>query len=141
APGSLVTVFGSKLAQTQASSTTTPLPTTLSDGSVLIAGKPAPLLFASDGQVNAVVPYGISVNTSQQVVASRASSVSVPQPVVIAAAAPGIFTTDGTQGIIVDGSSIAGPANPAKAGDAIVIYCTGLGEVTPAVPAGAAASL
>ena len=142
APGSLVTVFGSSLAQSSASSSTTPLPTTLANSSILIAGKPAPLLFASDGQVNAVVPYGIAMNTSQQVLATRSSSISVPQSVIIAPAAPGIFTTDGTQGIIVDqNNKIVGPGNSATAGDAVVIYCTGLGEVNPPATAGVPASL
>jgi uncharacterized protein (TIGR03437 family) len=31
------------------------------------------------------------------------------------------------------------PSAPATAGDALVIYCTGLGAVSPAVPAGTAA--
>ena len=50
APGSLVTVFGSKLADGQASATAVPLPTALGNASVLIAGREAPLLFTSDGQ-------------------------------------------------------------------------------------------
>jgi adhesin/invasin len=39
-----------------------------------------------------------------------------------------------------DGSQFLNtPSAPAHAGDALVIYCTGLGAVAPAVPAGAAA--
>src|ERR1019366_1371385 len=111
-------------------------------GSIVIGGKATPLLYASDGQVNAVVPYGIPTNATVQVLASRCSSISVPHPIVTAPAAPGIFTTDGTQAIAVDlGNNILKPGNPAKAGDNIVIYCTGLGEVDPPVVAGQAASL
>ena len=114
----------------------------LAGGSIIIGGKSTPLLYASDGQVNAVVPYGIPTNATVQVLASRGSSISVPQPIVIAPAAPGIFTTDGTQAIAVDlGNNILTPANPAKSGDNIVIYCTGLGDVDPPVTAGQAASL
>jgi len=142
APGSLIALFGRKLADSPASATATPLPSTLGGGSILIGGKSTPLLYASDGQVNAVVPYGIPTNATVQVLASRGSSISVPQPIVIAPAAPGIFTTDGTQAIAVDvNNKILAPGNAAKAGDNIVIYCTGLGDVNPPVVAGQAASL
>jgi uncharacterized protein (TIGR03437 family) len=149
APGSLITLFGTNLAQGQSAASSVPLPLTLAGSSILLAGKSAPLLFANNGQVNAIVPYGIAVNTPQQVVISSASSISVPQSIILSAAAPGIFTVNASgqgQGIIVgvdaNGSQpIADSANPVKAGQAIVIYCTGLGEVSPAVTTGAAAPL
>jgi uncharacterized protein (TIGR03437 family) len=149
APGSFVTIFGSKLADGPASAPSVPLPTTLSGSTIVLAGRPVPLMFASDGQVNAIVPYGLAVNTAQQVAVSRGSTISVPQQVTIAAAAPGVFTVDGSgkgQGIIVGvkangDQAVADPAHPVKAGDTLVIYCTGLGEVDPPSTAGAAASL
>jgi uncharacterized protein (TIGR03437 family) len=99
--------------------------------------------------VNAIVPYGLAVNTAQQVAVSRGSTISVPQQVTIAAAAPGVFSTDGSgkgQGIIVGvkgtgEQAVADSAHPVKAGDTLVIYCTGLGEVDPPTTAGTAASL
>jgi len=140
APGSFMSLFGSKLAPTQAIAGSTPLPEELGGASVLIAGRPAPVYFASDGQIIALVPYGIPVNTTHQVVVSRGSSLSVPQPITVAAAAPGIFTRNATgtgQGSITDASDrLADAANPVRAGDTIIIYCTGLGEVNPGVPAG-----
>ena len=142
APGSLVTIYGSKLAG-QATATSVPLPVNLGGSSVLLAGQSAPLMFTSDGQVNAVVPYGVGVNTAQQVIVSRGNSLSVPQSITFASAAPGIFSRGASgQGIVVDiNGSFVDSANPVKAGDAIVIYCTGLGEVDPPVPAGSPASL
>jgi uncharacterized protein (TIGR03437 family) len=142
APGSLIALYGSKLVDSQGAATVTPLPSSLGGGSILIGGQKAPLLFASDGQVNAMVPFGLPVNSTQQVLAARGTSISVPQSVIIAPAAPGIFTTDGTQAIIVDvGNKIIAPGNAAKTGDPIVIYCTGLGAVDPPVTAGVAAPL
>lgn len=147
APGSLVALFGSRLSQAQASAANVPLPINLADASVVIGGLRAPLLFASDGQVNAVVPYGIAPNSAQQVIASRASTLSVPQPVVVAAAAPGVFTLDGKQGIVVDVDPSTGNqhlvdiAHPASAGHVLVIYCTGLGETDPSVATGSAAPI
>jgi adhesin/invasin len=55
-----------------------------------------------------------------------------------------VFTDPSGRGIIAvftaDGRSfLAAPGSPATAGDVLVIYCTGLGAVNPAVPAGTAA--
>ena len=138
----MIALSGSKLADTLAQATTTPLPGQLGNGTVLIAGLTMPLLFTSDGQVNAMIPFGLTPNSTQQVLALRGTSISVPQPVTIAEVAPGIFTTDGKHEIIVDAvtNKILAPGNPTKVGDYIVIYCTGLGEVIPAQKAGDAAS-
>lgn len=144
APGSLITVFGSKLAQAKASASSLPLPTELGGSSIVLAGRQAPLLFASDGQVNAMIPFGTAVNTQQQVIVMRGSTISVPQGVTVSAVAPGIFTSDGSgkgQGTIFLGNSknLADHAHPARAGDVVVIYCTGLGEVQPPVSTGSPA--
>jgi uncharacterized protein (TIGR03437 family) len=149
APGSLITLFGTNLAQGESTASSVPLPLNLAGSSLLLAGQSAPLLFANNGQVNAIVPYGVAVNTPQQVIVSSSSSLSVPQSVILAAAAPGIFTVNASgqgQGIIVGvhangNQPIADANNPATAGQAIVIYCTGLGEVNPSVPTGTAAPL
>src|SRR5450432_2628672 len=111
----------------------------LGGSSLVIAGAQAPLLYASDGQVNAMIPYGIQVNAGQQFVISRGNSLSVAQAITIAAASPGVFTNTGSgkgQGDIFVAHSdftqvLADAAHPATAGDVVVIYCTGLGEVKP----------
>ena len=115
APGAMVTLSGSNLG----------------GGSVIISGKTATAVSGTDSQMTVVLPFGISANTTQQVVVSRGVSISVPQPLIIATAAPGIFTTDGSQANAVDvNNNIVAPGNSATAGDTIVISCTGLGEVT-----------
>ncbi len=149
APGTLVAIFGTALADSSASASSVPLPTSLAGSAIVLAGRQAPLMFASGGQVNAMIPYGIAVNTSQQVAVSRGSSISVPQQITVADASPGIFTTDRSgkgQGIIVGvkpngDQAVADPTHPVSAGDTVVIYCTGLGEVNPPLIAGNAASL
>jgi uncharacterized protein (TIGR03437 family) len=141
APGSLISIFGSKLAVGQASASSLPLPTNLAGTSVLFAGISSPLTFAGDGQINAMVPFETAVNTTQQVIVNRGISPSTPQPVTVAAAAPGVFTRDGSgggQGIIVNAVTyvLADPTHPVKAGDVVTIYCTGLGQVNPTVVTG-----
>jgi uncharacterized protein (TIGR03437 family) len=146
APGAMISIFGSKLGVGSSQAQTLPLGFLLAGATLLVAGQPMPLLFASDGQVNALLPFATPLNTRVQVIASNGSQISFPEEISVAAAQPGIFTVDGTgknQGHIyvaaADGSSqLAGSSSPAKAGDEIVIYCSGLGPVNVPVADGAA---
>jgi adhesin/invasin len=139
APGALISLFGSGLA-TVPNSGKTPLPTDLAGTEVTLGGQLLPLLYASDEQVNAQVPYGLSVNTLLQLQVKRGASLSVPQSLTVAQAQPAIFTADESgegQGAIVNVRNLLVDSTaPATAGDTVVIYCTGLGAVTPPVSAG-----
>ncbi len=143
APGSIVSIFGARLSEGQSLATRLPLETQLAGTLVTIGGRPLPLLFASEGQINAMLPFDVPVNTRHQLIVRRGGSYTVPEAVVIAAAQPAIFTKDQNgkgQGIILDSQNrFAEPANPVRAGDAIVIYCSGLGLPDPPVPAGSGA--
>jgi uncharacterized protein (TIGR03437 family) len=142
APGSFGAVFGSNLSQGLIGSTQLPLTTTLGNTTVFLAGKPLPLLFASGGQINVVVPYDVPVNSTQQLLVQTGSAISIPQPVVIAAAVPAIFTQNqiGTGPAIVEVYNSAGTQLPDNSvvtgGDTIVLFCSGLGAVNPPVSAG-----
>lgn len=110
---------------------------------MVLAGEQLPLQIASSGQINAVVPYDIPVNTTQQLVVQNGNAISVPQPVVIASAAPGIFTQLGTSAAVTnvykgDGTPLANNS-PVSGGYVIVLYCSGLGAVDQTVTAGTAA--
>lgn len=142
APGSFGAIFGANLSPGLVGSSQYPLSTTLGSTSVLLGGEQVPLLFASTGQINMVVPYDVPVNSTQQLVVQRDSAISIPQAVVISAALPAVFTQNGngTGAAIVqpfkpDGTPLALNA-PVTAGYVIVLYCSGLGAVNPAVPAG-----
>jgi uncharacterized protein (TIGR03437 family) len=147
-PGSLVSLFGQRLAEGQAAAERLPLETTLAGTTVTIAGRRMPLLFSSEGQVNAMVPYGLNVNTRHQVLVRRGDTYAQPVPVDVAASQPAVFPAPQPgaprQGHIykVDSSGsqiLAGPTNPASAGDILVMYCSGLGPVDPPVNEGEAA--
>jgi uncharacterized protein (TIGR03437 family) len=143
APGTMIAIFGSNLADGTSTSSTLPLSTQLSGTLVTIGGEPAPLLFASSGQVNAIIPYGLPVNTHLQVIVRQGNAYTSPQSITLSAANPAIFTQalSGTgQGIIIrpDGQ-YAESGTPAQAGDEIVIYAGGLGDTTPEATAGQAA--
>lgn len=147
APGALVTLFGSSLSEQTMAAQALPLPKQLGDVSVVIGGMQVPLLYASTGQVNAVLPFELTPNSTQQVILLRGSAVSTPVSITISTATPAIFSADGSgggQGIVFgvmsDGTqALADAQNPVSAGEAVVIYATGLGALNPAVPDGAAA--
>ncbi len=97
-------------------------------------------------QINAIVPYDVPVNTALQLIVVQNGSASMPETVLIAPASPGVYTQDSSgqgAGVVVavrpDGTQFeVTPAAPAAAGDALVIYCTGLGAVSPTLAAGSA---
>jgi uncharacterized protein (TIGR03437 family) len=125
-----------------------PLDTQLAGVTVAIAGQALLLLSASERQLNAVIPFGIATNAQHQFVVRRGTSYSVPESVTVAAAQPAVFTKDQTgqgQGLIFlstpSGLVLADTLNPARAGDVVVVYAMGLGEIDPPVVTGAAAPL
>jgi uncharacterized protein (TIGR03437 family) len=142
APGGLITIYGSNLADAQGLASTLPLPQQQNGAEVLLGNTLLPILYTSDGQLNVQVPFNTPVNGQYQLSVQRDNLLSVPEQLVIAAAQPGVFTVNqqGTgQGVIFksDGITLAQTGTPANAGETVVIYCTGLGAVTPAVPEGA----
>ncbi len=142
APGSIVSVFGRKLAST-AGATSLPLPKTLGGATLQVGGTEAPLFYSSDGQINAQLPFEVAAATRPQVVVKGPDFITVPETITIAPARPGIFTLsqDGKgQGAILDGRGRVVDANaPAAAGDVVAVYCTGLGATQPAAVTGQAA--
>jgi uncharacterized protein (TIGR03437 family) len=142
APGSLISLFGGKLATGQASASA-PLSVQLANSQAAIRGELLPLAYASDTQINAQIPFDVPLNTQLQLLVLPGNQITTPYPLIIAEASPAIFTADGSgkgQGDILDGQfKLVQPGNPASAGDLIHIYCTGLGAVNPPISAGVAA--
>jgi uncharacterized protein (TIGR03437 family) len=149
-PGSLVSIFGTNLASALAQADSIPLGTSLGNVSVTFNGIPAPLLFVSAGQVNAQLPWNVlSSGTAgtANVVVTRSGQASAPQSLQVGPFSPGIFAVNNLAIAINADGSLALPAgaipginsHPAKIGDpgGLVILCTGLGTVTPAVASGA----
>jgi len=142
APGSLVTLYGANLSESTTGLNPLPLPTESQGTEVLLGGQSLPILFASPNQINAQLPFSMPSNAALQVVVRRRDQISVPEVFVVASAQPGIFTKNqqGTgQGIVVrsDQITLAEPGTPARPGEAVVIYGTGLGPVSQPVAAGA----
>ena len=149
APGSIASAFGSNLSFGQASASTTPLPITLAGSSFQIGGQSAPLFYASPSQVNLQIPWELAGQTQGSVTATVGAVASNQQAVNLAPFAPGIFTLSMTgtgqgavripgTGQLVAPQSIPG-SRPARPGEFIEIYCTGLGAVSNQPATGAAA--
>jgi uncharacterized protein (TIGR03437 family) len=139
-PGSYVAIYGTGLASsgTQLAGAI-PLPTRLNGAQLLLGNQPLPLLYASPGQVNALIPQSLNPITSYQLVVQRGATLSVPAPLVVAEYQSGIYTLDlsgAGQGIVeIAGTTLlAAPAGngsrPVQRGsEYLAIFATGLGPV------------
>ncbi len=148
--GGLVAIYGTNLAAGQSKADHIPLPNILGGVSLTINGTPAPLLFVDKGQINVQVPWNVP-NGLVPVVVKNNGVVSSPANVQVVSNSPGIFAVQYGVGQAIavnpDGT-LAAPVgsipglitHPAKRGDPIIVYATGLGAVTPAATDGADSS-
>ncbi len=120
APGEIVTLFGSNFPP---------------DPQVTFDRLPAPVLYSSTNQINAVVPFGVST-PSTVVLLEGGRGFTLP----VIQAVPALFTSDATgyrqlAALNQDGS-VNSSANPAKAGSVVSVYMTGAGALTPPIADG-----
>ena len=139
AAGEVVVIYGSglgpsPLAQYQADSNGL-VPTNVGGTSVYVNGVAAPVLYASANQVAAVVPFGIGGSLAQLYVQYQ-NVTSAPFNVSVASQIPAIFTLNGSgtgQAAAINNKdgSINGAALPAKVGEYVQLYITGVGQTSP----------
>jgi uncharacterized protein (TIGR03437 family) len=133
ATGSLATIFGSNLAGGTALASTFPLPHELAGTRVEIDGAPALLYYVSPAQINFVIP----ATGGQSLAVVRGETASAAVKPSIGFWAPGLFTLDSAPGGAVaaehaDGSVIT-TGNPARRGETIQLFGTGMGIINPAL--------
>jgi uncharacterized protein (TIGR03437 family) len=140
APGEVVTIFGSNLGPDQALgplvSPSGFLFTALANTQVFFDDNPAPLLYASSGQLTAVVPFAVEGREKTGLVIKNSGQTSMALDLAVTNSAPALFTMDSTgegQAAVLnqDGSLNSG-LNPAGHGSVIALYATGAGETNPA---------
>jgi len=129
APNEFITLKGTGLGPATGSSGLT---TQLAGSSVSIGGTAAYLTYAQDGQVNVLVPFGVSglQNTTIQVQFNgvKGNTVTVP----VAASSPGVFTQaygPGQAWIANQDNSFNSASNPAARGTYVAFWLTGQGIV------------
>ena len=143
-PGSLATVFGAGFAPGGiVSASGFPLPRELGGVQVEVNGAAVPLLAVASvngvEQVNFQVPWELTGASAQVAIVrggERGAAVAVP----VLAAAPGVFTFDGSRAVAVHwaDNTLITAERPLVPGEAFYIYATGLGAVDNTPPTGAA---
>ncbi len=138
APNTLATIYGQNLAYGTKALTANDvqsgvLPTVFPGTGVhvLVGNIVANLIYVSPTQINFLVPANlIPATVNIQVVVDSWAGPAVP--IQLAVAAPALFQLDAQTAIATkaDGSVIT-PDAPAKPGDLIVLYATGLGQTVP----------
>ncbi len=146
APGSIAALFGTNLndgSQILFSSfgTDGKLVTTLGDASVTVDDIPAPLFYSTPGQLGIQIPYELATNGAAKVQVTVGGVKSATITIPVDGLAPGIFTTtqDGkgaAAALHSDGKTSVSPAKPAKPGEIITLFGTGLGLLSPSLGTG-----
>lgn len=108
--------------------------TSLGGVSLTFDGTPAPLIYSSYGQINAIVPYEVAGKSSTAIaVQTGGATASATVPVV--PAAPSLFTADasgiGQAAALNQDGSVNSAAHPANPGNVVVLYGTGEGLENP----------
>ena len=138
APGEILTILGQGIGPAPAGFTLDGngrLPYDIGGTEVWINGAPAPILFASAGQVNAVVPYEVTDTpvATLQIFCNGLPSAQWGIPV--SRAAPGVFTIQSTGAgqvsMLNQDNSLNGAGNPASIGTVVQIFATGFGQTVP----------
>lgn len=138
APNSVVTVFGTSLARSARALTAEDirgdtLPTELNFTQVLVDNIAAPLFYVSDTQVNFLIPSKQIVGDARiEVIREGLRGPAVLIPVV--EAAPALFALPNGFAIVTHAdNTLVSPESPARGGEIIVIWATGLGktEINP----------
>jgi uncharacterized protein (TIGR03437 family) len=157
APNTLISLFGSGFqpegltrALYDADLGSKAVPNQLSCAAVEINRVRAPMYYTSSGQMNVVVPSGVTPGPAEvRVVLNPANRPVFSSPITVtaASAAPGLFTLDGkravaqfagTANLVGDPATLTGAA-AAKPGDLVTLWATGLGDTNPKLDAAAIA--
>jgi uncharacterized protein (TIGR03437 family) len=144
-PGEIVIIFGQNIGPAAPAGLAVgadgKVATLLSGVQALFDGVPAPLLYVSASQVNAVVPYEVAPNAVANLQLQFNGTAIPAGGVPVAPATPAVFSIDSTgQGaaaVLNQDNTVNSPANPAARGSIVQIYATGAGVTSPAGITGA----
>ena len=141
APGELLTLYGANLASGIEVASGVPFPTTLGKVQVTVNNIPAPLYYVTPAQISAIVPYGVTGAIAKvQVFNDGVASNSVTEWT--SQTAPGVLTQSqnglGYGDAVHQDGTLVNAGNPARIGETVSVFVTGLGAVSPSVADGAA---
>ncbi len=131
APGEIVTLFGNGFGSGK--------PT------VNFGQYPAPVLYSSNCQINAVVPFEVSPGLPTFATVQSGGQTLGPIKLPVAVAVPAIFTSNdsgsGQAAILNQDGSVNSPSNPAAPGSIVSVYLTGMGALNPPIVDGSLGTL
>jgi len=151
APGSIASAFGFDLSVNTVAAEGAPLPTILGGSTMLFNGQTAvPKFFASPVQVNFQIPWELEGSPTAGLTAAVANEVSERFNLPLARVSPAVFTVpsggNGQAAALISGVGVlAAPegfvpgSRPARIGEALEIFVTGLGPVSNPPASGAPA--
>src|ERR1035437_5475255 len=156
APGSFIEIYGADLANTTRQWSTADFdgvraPTSLDGVTVTVGGQSAFVYYVSPGQVDALLPSGISAGR-QTLTVGRAGSISAPYSLEVSTTQPGLWAPanfnaggrpyaaavfpDYRTFVLPPGTIPGVVSRQAHPGETIILLGTGFGAVTPDIPAG-----
>lgn len=139
-PGALISIFGQNMTATSSDASGLDggvLPIRMNGTEVRVGSRQAALLFVSDKQINAQVPFDTDTGNAQVFVVRNDNSFSAPFSLNVRPTSPGIFVTQfGAAVVKVSDSSLVSSSNPAAADELLAIFWTGGGKTTPAIANG-----
>ncbi|MEZ5402140.1 MAG: SBBP repeat-containing protein [Bryobacteraceae bacterium] len=132
-PGEVVVIEGTRLGPAELAGAA--LATSSSGTQVLFDGVAAPLIYVSDKQTSAIVPYAVSRRTTTEVIVEYQGKRSAGVRVPVVATVPGLFSANasgrGQAAALNQDNSYNSAANPLGAGQIIVLFGTGEGLTDP----------
>lgn len=142
--GAIISIFGQGLALSTRTAGSVPLPTVLVGTRVVLDGLDLPLFYVSPGQINAQVPFETAGKSAASLQVFAGGIASAPLQVPLVSVAPRVFTASQVQPAAAAALRAADftpvtPANPVMRNEAVILFTTGLGSVSPAAATGAAA--
>ncbi|HXA52565.1 MAG TPA: hypothetical protein VNV86_19750 [Candidatus Acidoferrum sp.] len=150
-PGEVVTLYGTGFTTQTLTTPGVPFPNTLGGAQVTITyldansksvSVIAPVYYVSPTQISAVVPFTVPNDGTQLTFTVTNGSASNAVTVYSGPSSPGIFTQPsggiGSGAVLHADFSLVTAASPAKSGETIQVFLTGVGTVTGNTAAGAA---
>ncbi|MBL8294122.1 MAG: hypothetical protein JNN08_19920 [Bryobacterales bacterium] len=136
--GQFITIFGTGLGPREGVTyrlSGNRVPTELAGTRVLLYGQPIPVLYASDDQVNAIMPFAIPPRSGPALAVERGGALSPVYGFTLDFPKITLFTVDGvggTQALALNqDGTLNSPANPAKLGSVVTLFGTGGGATDP----------
>jgi uncharacterized protein (TIGR03437 family) len=131
-PGAIMTIFGSHLGPNTFTSFTLPggvVEKVLGGTSVTVDGKPAPMLFSWDKQINFIVPWSIRTDGAAVPLCTTYDGATACVQVGTTTAVTGAFQRGAVTAALNQNNSIHEVTNPAAPGSVVQLFMTGFGAV------------